>query len=132
MAGRIGFKVTNQVVTPYDTDKFPVVDMVDVKGGYHTALNIDEMKAISVKRRSEGMLVYVNETGELYRYERNSSTGKLEFIKQEFATSSDLEEIRPRRRVIEVLKAKQEGDNQVFHLSNPVYCYIYKRFIRFK
>lgn len=122
MAGRVGFKVTNQVVTPYDTDKFPIVDMVDVKGGYHTASSIEEMKAIPVKRRSEGMLVYITTTKELYRYERNQA-GKLEFIELKLVTAADLEKLRLRKRIMETLRAKQEGDNQIFHLSNPVYCY---------
>ena len=68
MANRTGFQVTSTIVTPQDTDKFPVVDMDDVKGGYHTVATVEDMNAIPVRRRSDGMLVYVTGDRETYRY----------------------------------------------------------------
>ena len=104
------------------TGHYAVVDVLNVKGGYRAVDTVDDMNAIYRQRRSEGMLVYINSTGELYRYERTKS-GALDFVRLELATLSDVEKTRPRRSVVESLKAVQEGNDQIFYLDKQVYLY---------
>ena len=119
MANTIGVVVSG-TLTP--EGNYAVVDVLNVKGGYRSVDTKDDMYAIYRQRRTEGMLVYINKTGELFRYERTKG-GSLDFVQVEFATLSDVERTRPRRRIIEALKAQQEGNDQIFHLDKQVYCY---------
>lgn len=102
--------------------QYAVVDVLNVKGGYRSVDTVDDMYAIYKQRRSEGMLVYINGTGELYRYERTKS-GALDFVRLELASLSDVEKTRPRHSVVESLKAVQEGNDQIFYLDKQVYLY---------
>lgn len=80
MAKNSGFTVMAQIATLNTTDKFPVADQKDIKGGYHTVATVEDMNNITKKRRSEGMLVYVTGTNETYRYVTDSA-GTKKFVK---------------------------------------------------
>ena len=118
-AGTLGVVVSGTITTE---GKFAVVDVLNVKGGYRSVDTKEDMYAIYRQRRTEGMLVYINGTGELYRYERTKA-GNLDFVQVEFATLSDVEKTRPRRIVVEALKAEQVGNDQIFHLDKQVHIY---------
>lgn len=52
---------------PANNAQFPVVDDVDVQGGYQVRGNLYELPIIPTNNRKEGMIVYVLEDGKFYQ-----------------------------------------------------------------
>lgn len=54
-------------IQPVTNARFPVVDITYVKGGYQSVGSLAERNAITLERRSTGMMVHVRDTNRTYR-----------------------------------------------------------------
>lgn len=61
-----GVRFTGFVAPSDSTDTYPVIDNIYGKGGYREVANTTERDSITVERRREGMLVYVQNIHSIY------------------------------------------------------------------
>lgn len=62
-----------------------------MKGGYRSVPTMKELNAITASHREEGMLVYVNKTGDTYRLVSDND-GLLYFRKESYTSSGTVDE----------------------------------------
>jgi hypothetical protein len=69
-----GYRIPAPLVTL--NNEYPVADMEDIAGGYHSVKTLDEMYRIPRLHRRVGMICYIINTDEEYRLVANSGTNR--------------------------------------------------------